>query len=72
MIDYIKNETAKIHKYMDTRTGEICLLTGDEGIGKSTVAEKYCELYKNACILNFSDEFSLAESLCGNKYKKKL
>lgn len=70
MIDYIKNETAKIHKYMDTRTGEICLLTGDEGIGKSTVAEKYCELYKNACILNFSDEFSLAESLCGNKYKK--
>lgn len=70
MIDYIKNATAKIHKYMDTRTGEICLLTGDRGIGKSTVAEKYCEIYKSACILHFSDEFSLAESLCGNKYKK--
>lgn len=71
MIDYIMNATAEIHRYMDFESGKICLLTGDEGIGKSTIAKEYCKIYKNANVLAFSDEFSLAACLCGNKYKKK-
>lgn len=71
MIDYVINATAEIHRYMDSESGKICLLTGDEGIGKSTIAKEYCEIYKNATVLAFSDEFSLAACLCGNKYKKK-
>lgn len=70
MIDYVKNVVTKIHKYMNTEKEKICLLTGDEGIGKSTVVEEYCKTYKNAMILKFSDEFSLAACLYGNKYRK--
>lgn len=71
MIDYIRNAVNEIHRYMDSESGKICLLTGDEGIGKSTIASNYCKLYKDANVLTFSDEFSLAACLCGNKFKKK-
>lgn len=70
MIDYVKNVITKINGYMHTAQGTICLLTGDEGIGKSTVVEEYCKIYKNAMILKFSDEFSLAACLYGKNYRK--
>lgn len=71
MIDYVINAVAEIHRYMGPESGKICLLTGDKGVGKSTIAKEYCKIYKNANVLEFSDEFSLAACLCGNKFKKK-
>ena len=71
MIDYVRIAIDQINQNVNINWGNIYLLRGDEGVGKTTIAEKYCEYYQNANVFTFSDEFSFAECLCGNKSIKK-
>lgn len=66
MIDYIKDAIHSIHNRINetsNSSNNIFLLCADEGIGKTTVANEYCKLYKDSLCFRCGDEYALASSM---------
>lgn len=70
MIDYVKRAVEFIAKNIIDASGNMYLLSGDQGIGKTTIAKCYCEIHKDTLNFSCGDEMEFLSLLSPKTAKK--
>lgn len=70
MIDYVKRAVEIIAKNIVDASGNIYLLSGEQGIGKTTIAKCYCEIHKDTLSFSCGDEMKFLSLLSPKTVKK--
>lgn len=70
MIDYVEKAIASISEAFKKTSSNLYILHGEEGIGKTTLAQKFCFLHNDTVCFDCGDEFKLLSLISPNASSK--